>query len=204
LAISNGYDPEDFRGLPPRKPATGPRVRFVHTGSFYRHYSPAPLRRALEHAAAARPELLRQMEVVFVGGCPVDFSGLPGLEARVLPRVSHAEAVAWLGRADALMNVYESKTGRHGVSGKLFEYLAAGRPILAVLPPDGTAAEIVRAARAGFTADPDRPDDVLDAVERCIAAAREPDFRPDPGVVRGYARPELAAALARVLDRVAG
>ena len=40
------------------------------------------------------------------------------------------------------------------LSAKLFEYLAAGRPILAVVPPDGEAAELVRETGAGSSSRP--------------------------------------------------
>jgi glycosyltransferase involved in cell wall biosynthesis len=41
------------------------------------------------------------------------------------------------------------------LSGKVFEYLAAERPILAVVPPDGAAAELIRDADAGVVVAPD-------------------------------------------------
>ncbi len=39
--------------------------------------------------------------------------------------------------------------GRGVLSGKVFEYLAAERPILAVVPPDGAAAKLLRDTGAG-------------------------------------------------------
>jgi len=45
--------------------------------------------------------------------------------------------------------------GRTVPSGKIFEYLAAERPILAAVPPDGVAAELVRSADAGIVVAPD-------------------------------------------------
>jgi hypothetical protein len=41
------------------------------------------------------------------------------------------------------------------LSGKVFEYLAAERPILAAVPPDGAAAELIRETGAGLVAAPD-------------------------------------------------
>ena len=40
------------------------------------------------------------------------------------------------------------------LSGKVFEYLAAERPILAVVPPDGAAAELIRETGAGVVVAP--------------------------------------------------
>ena len=45
--------------------------------------------------------------------------------------------------------------GKTVPSGKIYEYLAAERPILAAVPPDGVAAELVRRAHAGVVVAPD-------------------------------------------------
>ena len=58
--------------------------------------------------------------------------------------------------------------GRGVLSGKVFEYLAAERPILAVVPPDGAAAELLREAGAGVVV---APDDVA-GIARELAALR--------------------------------
>src|SRR5207237_1108170 len=48
--------------------------------------------------------------------------------------------------------------GKGVLSGKVFEYLAAERPILAVVPPEGAAAELIRDAGAGVVVAPDDVD----------------------------------------------
>ena len=45
--------------------------------------------------------------------------------------------------------------GRGVLSGKVFEYIAARRPILAAVPPDGAAAELIRETGAGVVVAPD-------------------------------------------------
>jgi glycosyltransferase involved in cell wall biosynthesis len=55
--------------------------------------------------------------------------------------------------------------GKGVLSGKVFEYLAAGRPILAAVPPDGAAAELIRETGAGVVAAPDDVDGIRSALE---------------------------------------
>ncbi len=50
------------------------------------------------------------------------------------------------------------------LSGKVFEYIAAGRPILAAVPPDGAAADLIRETGAGIVAPPDDVDALRDAL----------------------------------------
>ena len=54
--------------------------------------------------------------------------------------------------------------GKGVLSGKVFEYLAAERPILALVPPEGAAAELLRETGAGWVADPDDPAAIADAL----------------------------------------
>ena len=46
-------------------------------------------------------------------------------------------------------------SGQGVLTGNIFEYLAAERPILAVVPPDGAAAQLVRDTGAGIVTAPD-------------------------------------------------
>jgi hypothetical protein len=55
------------------------------------------------------------------------------------------------------------------LSGKVFEYLAAERPILAVVPPDGAAAGLIRETGAGVVVAPDD----IDGIERELTALRD-------------------------------
>ena len=50
------------------------------------------------------------------------------------------------------------------LSGKVFEYIAAGRPILAVVPPDGAAAQLIRETGAGVVVAPDDVDAIKAAL----------------------------------------
>jgi glycosyltransferase involved in cell wall biosynthesis len=54
--------------------------------------------------------------------------------------------------------------GKGVLSGKVFEYLAAERPILAVVPPDGAAAALIREAGAGVVVAPDDVEGMVTAL----------------------------------------
>ena len=69
----------------------------------------------------------------------------------------HAEALAAMRAADALLLLVPRAGGRglSVVSGKVYEYLAAERPILALVPPEGDAATLLRDTGSAWIADPD-------------------------------------------------
>jgi glycosyltransferase involved in cell wall biosynthesis len=66
--------------------------------------------------------------------------------------VAHAEALNLLEQSDALLLAIPDLPDNKGIlTGKLFEYLAAMRPIICLGPVDGDAANIIEQAKSGFT-----------------------------------------------------
>src|SRR5439155_7239310 len=58
--------------------------------------------------------------------------------------------------------------GRGVLSGKVFEYLAAERPILAAVPRDGAAAALIEESGAGVVAQPDDVAAIRAALEALV------------------------------------
>ncbi len=159
--IANGCDFDDFAGLE-YEPA--PRFRITHTGSFFGKRDPRPFLQAFHDAgldAVAR----------FVG----DFRSSDREWAEALDLGDRLEIVDYLPRADSLRLQRDSEAllllvpdaggrGKGVLSGKVFEYIAAGRPILAVVPPDGAAADLVRETGSGVVVAPDDVDGIRAAL----------------------------------------
>jgi hypothetical protein len=74
---------------------------------------------------------------------------------RLLGSIPYGESLAEQRRADALLLLLNSDAREVGVyTGKLFEYIGSGRPILAVGSERGVAAELIRSRELGVaTAD---------------------------------------------------
>jgi glycosyltransferase involved in cell wall biosynthesis len=150
--ISNGCDFDDFAGL---EYAPGKRFRITHTGSFFGKRDPRPFLEAFKQAdldAVAR----------FVG----DFRSTDREWAEALGLGDRLELVPYAPRGESLRLQRDSEAllllvpdaggrGKGVLSGKVYEYIAAGRPILAVVPPDGAAAALVRETGAGVVVAPD-------------------------------------------------
>ncbi|MBN1417176.1 MAG: glycosyltransferase [Planctomycetes bacterium] len=116
----------------------------------------------------------------------------------------HGEAVQRMRQSSALLLVSDFAPGSEGmVPCKLFEYLASGRPVLAIAP-EGDATRLVREARAGVVVtDPD-PAAIAEGIERVRLAANAGWVPPDPDLVASYEGRRLTGDLARILDEVAG
>ena len=97
--------------------------------------------------------------------------------------------------------------GRGVLSGKVFEYLAAERPILAAVPPDGAAAALVRQTGAGIVAPPNHPAAIRAALEELHERWRAgtlDGLRLEFEVKRRLSREARVEELAELLRSVAG
>jgi glycosyltransferase involved in cell wall biosynthesis len=151
--ILNGADFDDFAGLDYRP---SDRFRITHTGSFFGKRDPRPFLTALAESG------LEDVTARFVGDFRVSDRQWAesmdlGPRLEIHPYVPRREALALQRDSEALLLLIPEAGGRgKGVlSGKVFEYVAAERPILAAVPPDGAAAELVHATGAGVVAAPD-------------------------------------------------
>ncbi len=139
--IFNGFDPDDFRTVPTAAPrASDATFRLVYTGTLYNLMSPEPLVAAIEALAKERPDLAGRIELVFAGRHAAEQSARLSRAGRVcrlrtLEYVSHPEAIALMGSADALCLLLSDVPGADRIiPAKLFEYIASHKPILAVAP----------------------------------------------------------------------
>lgn len=148
--IQNGFDPADMPvDVAPRRDV----CYVTHVGSLYASRNPQALWQALQRldAAGAAPAL----RVRLVGTVAPDVQAAiegHGVAHRVehVPYQPHAEALALLCESAAALLVIEAFPQDEGViTGKLYEYVGTGRPVVGVGPPDGDAAALLRATGAG-------------------------------------------------------
>ena len=162
VTIANGCDFDDVAGLDRHH---SDRFRITHTGRLLGRRDPRPFLQALHDSrldVAAR----------FLGDFrPADREWAESLglgdRLELLPYAPRATSLALQRDSEALLLLIPDAGGRgRGVlSGKVFEYVAVGRPILAAVPPDGAAAELIRETGAGVVAPPDDPVAIREALE---------------------------------------
>jgi len=169
VTIENGCDYEDFNGLHYR-PAE--RFRITHTGSFMGRRSPRPFLTALRDSGL-------DAVVRFVGdfrAADREWAEQLGLGDRLElhPYTSHRESLELQRDSEALLLLIPEAEGRGRavLSGKVFEYLAAERPILAAVPPDGEAARLLRETGAGIVVAPDDVKAIRAGLEGLVARWR--------------------------------
>jgi glycosyltransferase involved in cell wall biosynthesis len=156
VTIANGSDFDDFAGL---EYHPSDRLRITHTGNFQGKRDPKPFFRALAESG------LEDVVVRFAGDVRAadrEYAEALGLGHRIelLGYVSRRRSLELQRDSEALLLLIPDSGGRgKGVlTGKIFEYLAAERPILALVPPDGAAADLLHETGAGTVVPPDDVD----------------------------------------------
>jgi glycosyltransferase involved in cell wall biosynthesis len=204
VTIANGADFDDFAGLDHH---SSPRFRITHAGSFFGKRDPRPFLTALQQSG------LDDVVARFLGdfrSTDREWAEAQGFGDRLelIPYAPRRRSLELQRDSEALLLLIPEAGGRgKGVlSGKVFEYLAADRPILAVVPPEGAAAELIRDAGAGVVVAPDD----IDGIE---AALRDLHGRWRAGALEAPALSEewrqkvsrrtRVEELARLLERVA-
>ena len=214
--ITNGFDPADEEPPPdeagPQNAPVPGRLILVHTGSFaYSHplRSIAPLERALRRLVDTEPVWCDRLELVLVGELsPAEQAAVAALAelgvVRLTGAVDRATALAFQRRADVLLLVDHPRPWpASNAPGKLFEYLAAGQPILA-LCGEGEVRRTVDELGAGLCAPPDDTDGIEQALRRLWSGWREGSLpRAGAGLERFHRR-ELTRQLAACFDEVLG
>jgi glycosyltransferase involved in cell wall biosynthesis len=202
VTIFNGVDEAD---LPRATTPEPPSDRFVlsHVGTLYDIRDPSLVLRALA-ALAARGEIDRdRIEVRLVGSVWLPgFAPPPEIKLVRTGYVSHADAVAEMHKATALLFYVPGSS--LAPSGKLFEYLASGRPLLCLARLDNLGSRLVREWDAGVVADPHDERDIERAILALWRRWREEGL---PGredvrerTLERFSRRAAAAQLARVLE----
>lgn len=213
--VENGYDEENFldaqqHGCGAAASVAGPLV-LLHSGVIYpSERDPAPLfaamvrlrRRGLIDPGTLKLVLRATGHDAFLAGL-LATHGLDDM-VTIAPHQPYRAALAEMLSVDALL-VLQASNCNHQIPAKLYEYLRAGRPILALTDADGDTAATLRAAGIDTIAALDSVEDIMQALVRFLSLVREGTAPlPPSAIVAAHSRHARSALLAQLLDDVAG
>jgi glycosyltransferase involved in cell wall biosynthesis len=213
LVIRNGYDEENFAKVERTLPArTQPRTRavLVHSGLLVpSERNPAPFFEALRELRAEGFVDATRLSVVLRGSGHdeqyrrlVERNGIEDL-IEFGPPISHYAALAEMLAADGLL-IFQGRTCNHLVPAKLYEYMRAGRPVLALTDAAGETAEIMKACGLNSIVDMDSAPAIAAGLRAFLGAMREGRAQgARPAEAQRFSRRSQASELARLLDGIA-
>ncbi|MGL4554704.1 MAG: glycosyltransferase, partial [Gemmataceae bacterium] len=203
-SIPNGYDPDIFPPVPARAP--GP-VRILHAGQLYVGRDPRPI---LDAVAGISPGSVPPFRFEFLGrteyakGADLAADALKrGLSESIVCRgqVTYRQTLDEMAGADVLL-LMDTPNRHIGVPAKLYEYLGAGRPVLATGESDGDLAAVLGESGVPFRiAGPNDPAAIRSAVVDLVSGVANhtlPAVRDDAR--RRFTREALAGRMASLFD----
>jgi glycosyltransferase involved in cell wall biosynthesis len=210
--IANGYDEENFSAaerLNSQHPrAAGPRV-LVHSGILYpEERDPTAFFKALgelRHAGAIDSRALRiVLRATGYDRYLAELVQKNSIESivQLAPPLPYEAALAEMLHADGLL-LFQAASCNLQVPAKLYEYLRARRPILALTDPVGDTAATMREAGLDTIARIDSKDSIRTGLMRFLSlldAGNAPI--PDNQVIARYSRRARTAELATLFDEV--
>jgi glycosyltransferase involved in cell wall biosynthesis len=204
IHITNAFDPLRHQPLPrvtlPGMPAG--TISLLHTGKIagVANRDPSGLFRAFAMLREREPQLAGRLRLVLAGRLDSHDARLVatsdlGENVVVLGELPHAESVALQREADALL-LLASVDGTEA-TGKLFEYLSSGRPILALA--GRTVEKIVTETQTGTTLS---PDDVAGIYAQLRGLASGDQLPYAPRALEPYIYPAPAHRMSEEIERV--
>ena len=199
--IPNGYDPDDFRDI---EPLEFDRFTLGYTGTLFMQRSPESFFAAVRALLDNHPGLADQFQVIFRTQFKPEHEAAireMGLENVIFNwgMGTYREALQLQMSADALLVLEgEAPNAEIMLTQKIFEYLAAGKPILAAAPR-GALSDLVRRSGAGVVVE---PDNVFQMKERLFELFHDMvPYRPDVELIRTFRRGEQARKVAGLLGK---
>lgn len=211
--IENGYDEDSFRNaaMMDRNQRTGDGIfRLVHSGLVYpSERDPRPLFAALQRLQTCGEIGAGNFRLVLRAHGHGDF--LRPLIARcrieslveLAPPLPYHDGLAEMLAADGLL-LLQASNCNHQIPAKLYEYLRAGRPVLALTDPVGDTAATLRHAGIDTIAMLDSEADIIRALTRFLRLARQGGAPlATPAVIARHSRAARTRELAALLDDIA-
>jgi glycosyltransferase involved in cell wall biosynthesis len=205
--ITNGYDPTDV--VAENRPSErSSRLTLIHAGTIYPGIADEFFQ-ALRQLVAQDPHAAQSMAVQLVGEIAAEYaSAVAELEAAGLVKAHglrpHGTTLRMVRASDVLVILLGgTRIPASHIPAKVFEYLHAGKPILAITA-EGELADIVRQSGLGIVVPPQSVGAVVGALRALLAdhAAGRLARSPNRSYIRSFERAALTEKLASVLDGV--
>ena len=127
--------------------------------------------------------------------------GLSGL-VELKGFLPHKEALAALSEADLLLLSFRGGVNSGVIyTGKIFEYLAAEKPVLALIP-DGSLKELIEKLKAGYIINNNDTDGMLAFLRKLLKKEVDLTVGYVRGDIKAYDRRELTAKLAALMEKI--
>lgn len=203
--ITNGYDDDDTSIMPD---TLDTKFSLAHIGTMVRTRNPQGLWQALYELLNEIPDLKNHLEIKLAGkvdaavGESLNHYSLTNYVNRI-EYLNHDEVLKVQQQSQVLLLVVNNTPNAKGVvTGKLFEYLAAKRPILCIGPTDGDAAKIIVETQSGHCAAYDDVARIKTILKDYFNKFLKSELISNAKNIEAYSRKNLTEKLSELLNNI--
>lgn len=204
--IQNGFDWSGSQNDEPK--ALSKKFTITHLGVIGPARNAPTLWAALHELQSSLEDFSKALKIKLVGH--VDRSVLDSLQTNhlsdnteIIPHVPHDEVQQLQNASQVLLLLVNNSPNAKGIlTGKLYEYLASGRPILCIGPENGDAARLLEETKAGITIGFDDKEKmkevIMDYYQQYITNGLPNNKKTS---IEKYSRKALAGEYAKLLEK---
>ncbi|MDX5586559.1 MAG: glycosyl transferase family 1 [Aureibaculum sp.] len=202
--ITNGFDDVEDKS----KVELDIKFSIVHIGMMNADRNPRILWKVLSDLIIENQDFAEDLQLKFVGKLAHEvFESINNNKLtsviEYITYLPHKEVVIFQQSAQILLLAVNKVPSAGGIiTGKLFEYLQANRPILAIAPPEGDLAEIINTTEAGRVVDFDDEETLKKEILEMYKAYKKHKLVVNSKSIEQYHRKNLTAQLADVIKKL--
>lgn len=193
--INNGFDPTDYDFKAPELDET---FTFSHFGAFNKDRNPSTLWKVLSELASNNLDFKSLLRINLIGQTDqsvIDDIKKNNLEANLIVKdhLPHREGLIELSKSQVLLLPLNDAPNVKGIlPGKMYEYMALCRPILALGPTDADYAKILKETKAGVSLNFSDKQGIKKTLQDYFRLFQENNLTVDSEAYEKYSRKNLA------------
>lgn len=169
VTIPNGYDPEDFIGIRPLLLKSN-KINFVYLGGFAGFRTSYYFVEALNNL---EDKIKKAISIYFVGkNSDEEISFLESvndIDIEICGSLPHKEALRYLISSDILiLFIFKEEDSKSAIPGKIYEYLAAKKPIIAFCEKDSALANLLYGFGVQYIVKPDNIEEIASTLSKIV------------------------------------
>lgn len=200
--ITNGYD-YNLESIS-RRQKRNDRFTIMHTGSFSKSDGPDIFLKALETAIKQKAIPENKIQLVLIGSLLRFNTEIDCKIIKYISYQSYQRTINFLPEADLLLLIVSKKRGGGAYTTKIFDYIASGVPILALIPRDGLAAKLINKTNTGYVIDSEQSEETKKMIIKLYQQWEDGKLKSAPNydIIKQYSRIVLAEKLATIFNEL--
>ncbi len=202
--ISNGFDGD----IAASEKELDKKFSITHIGLMNADRNPKILWEVLSEIKNENSEFAKDLEIKLIGEVAKEVKNYIAdlkLEknTKYITYVPHQKVIAYQKMAQVLLLAVNNVASAKGIiTGKIFEYLQAKRPIVAIAPKDGDLAEIISKTNSGFVVDFDDKEKLKEVIKNYYHSYKNKILQIDSKNINQFHRKNLTKELADVIHSI--